>query len=103
MKTVVIQRRNDQNDLCEWGVSLEKMGRRWGFEELFLGKESYFHPRKELEYKQRGGSTPHGAAEMNPTRNHEVVVRSLALLSGLRIWHCCGCGVDRQLQLRFDP
>ena len=25
-----------------------------------------------------------GAAEMNPTRNQEVV----ALLSGLRIWHC---------------
>ena len=25
----------------------------------------------------------------NPTRNHEVVVRSLAPLSGLRIWCCC--------------
>ena len=24
-------------------------------------------------------------------------VRSLALLSGLRIWRCCGCGVGQQL------
>ena len=30
-------------------------------------------------------------------------VRSLALLSGLRIWHCCGCGVGQQQQLRLDP
>ena len=30
-------------------------------------------------------------------------VRSLALLSGLRIWCCCGCGVGQQLQLRFNP
>ena len=29
-----------------------------------------------------------GAAEMNPTRNHEVAVWSLASLSVLRIW-CC--------------
>ena len=26
---------------------------------------------------------------MNLTKNHEVAVRSLALLSGLEIWHCC--------------
>ena len=30
-------------------------------------------------------------------------VRSLASLSGLRIWNCCGCGVGRQLQLLLDP
>lgn len=30
-------------------------------------------------------------------------VRSLASLRGLRIGRCCGCGVGRQLQLRFDP
>ena len=40
-------------------------------------------------------------------------VRSLAQLSGLRIWpchklpcriwSCCGCGVGQQLQLQFDP
>ena len=29
-----------------------------------------------------------GAEEMNLTSNHEVVVQSLALLSGLRIQHC---------------
>ena len=43
--------------------------------------------------------------------------RSLASLRGLRIqrcsepwcrsqswlWHCCGCGVDWQLSLQFDP
>ena len=29
-------------------------------------------------------------------------VQSLALLSGLRIWGCCGCGVGWQLQLQFD-
>ena len=30
-------------------------------------------------------------------------VQSLELLSGLRIWHCCGCGVRQQLQLQFNP
>ena len=30
-------------------------------------------------------------------------VPSLALLSGLRIWHCYGCGVGQQLQFQFDP
>ena len=30
-------------------------------------------------------------------------VQSLALLSGLRIQHCHGCGVGQQLQLRFNP
>ena len=34
------------------------------------------------------GSSRHGASEMNPTRNHEVWVWSLASLSGLRIF-CC--------------
>ena len=29
-------------------------------------------------------------------------VQSPASLSGLRSWHGCGCGVGRQLQLRFD-
>ena len=29
-------------------------------------------------------------------------VRLLASLSGLKIWHCRGCGVGRQLQLRLD-
>ena len=30
-------------------------------------------------------------------------VRSLALLSGLRIWHFCGMWCRSQVQLRFDP
>ena len=30
-------------------------------------------------------------------------VQSLALLSGLRIRHCCDCGIGQQLQLWFDP
>ena len=30
-------------------------------------------------------------------------VRSLALLSGLRIPRCCGCGVGRRLQLLIQP
>ena len=29
-------------------------------------------------------------------------VQSLALLSGLRIQHCCGCGIGQQLHLWFD-
>ena len=27
----------------------------------------------------------------------------LVLLSGLRVWRCCGCGISQQLQLQFDP
>ena len=30
-------------------------------------------------------------------------VWSLASLSGLRIWHCCACGVGQQLQLWLNP
>ena len=60
-----------------------------------------------------------GAAEMNLTRNHEVV----GLIPGLsqwlkdpvlpwavvefahtaQIWHCCNCGVGQQLELWLDP
>ena len=32
-----------------------------------------------------------------------VQVQSLASLSGLRIKHCCGCGIGWPMQLRFDP
>ena len=35
----------------------------------------------------------------NLTSIHEDAVRSLALLSGLKIPCCCGCGVGLQLQL----
>ena len=38
-------------------------------------------------------SSCHGTEETNPTRNHEVAVRSLASLTGLRIrrWHELSC------------
>ena len=29
--------------------------------------------------------------------------QSLASPNGSGIWHCYGCGVDQQQQLRFDP
>uniref|UniRef100_A0A8W4FIM3 Zinc finger protein 446 n=1 Tax=Sus scrofa TaxID=9823 RepID=A0A8W4FIM3_PIG len=45
------------------------------------------------------GSSCCGAAETNPTRNHEVVVRSLASLSGLRIWHCHELWCRSQIRL----
>ena len=63
------------------------------------------------------GSSRCGAAETNPTRNHEVP--SLALFRGLRIWCCrelwcrskmwlgscfaCGSGLGHRLQLQLDP
>ena len=46
--------------------------------------------------KNELGSSHHDAAETNPASIHK---QSLALLSGLRIWHCHGCGVGQQLQL----
>ena len=64
-------------------------------------------------------SSPCGAAETNPTRNHEIVgsipglsqwVKDLVLLwavvlvaDSAQIWCCCGCGVGWQLQLWLDP
>ena len=47
----------------------------------------YWHDLSSYE-KCMGRSSHCGAAETNPTRNHEVVVQSLALLSGLRIQRC---------------
>ena len=44
-------------------------------------------------------SSRHGAAEMNPTRNHEVRGRSLASLSGLRIQRCRELWCRSQMQL----
>ena len=38
-------------------------------------------------------SSHRDTAEMNPTRTMRLWVQSLALLSGLRIQRCCGCGV----------
>ena len=58
-----------------------------------------------------------GAAEANPTRNHEVVgsilaqwVEDLALpwavvyvTNAAQIWCCCGSGAGRWQQLQLDP
>ena len=41
-----------------------------------------------------------GAADTNLTRNHEVSVQSLALLSGLRIRRCCELWHRPQMWLR---
>ena len=39
--------------------------------------------------KKKIRSSHHGTAETNLIRSHEVSGRSLASLSGLRIWCCC--------------
>ena len=49
------------------------------------------------------GSSRHGSAVKNLTSPLRTWVRSPALLSELRIWHGCGCGVGQQLQLQFIP
>ena len=60
-------------------------------------------------YKQRKfPSSHHGSAEPNLTSIHLTQVWSLASLSGLRIWHYCGCGISygigQQLQhLAWEP
>ena len=38
-------------------------------------------------------SSHHDAAEMNPTRSHEVVGLIPDLAQWAQIWRCCGCGV----------
>ena len=38
-----------------------------------------------------------------PLGTMRLRVRSLASLSGLRIWRCCGSGVGWQQQLQLDP
>ena len=40
-----------------------------------------------------------GAVETNPTRNHELLVRALASLSGLRIRCCCELWCRSQTRL----
>ena len=72
----------------------------------------------EVSFKRKFGHFLHGSVEVKLTSIHEAV-RSLALLSALRIWSChelwhrsqtvvqitpcCGCGVGQQLQLGFIP
>ena len=47
-------------------------------------------------------SSHHDTVEMNPTRNHEVSIQSLAPLSGLRIQHCHDLDVGWWQQLQLD-
>ena len=56
-------------------------------------------PSPESLFKAvEGWSSSHGAAETNPTRNHEVP--SLVLLSELRIRCCCELWCRLQTRLR---
>ena len=72
---------------------------------------------EKVHLKTEAGSSRRGAAETNPTRNHEVVgsipapaqwVKDLVLLRAVvqatdaaQVWR--GCGVGRWLQLEFAP
>ena len=55
-----------------------------------------------MSLKLASWSSPHGAAEMNPIRNHEVAVQSLASLTALRIWHCPELWCRSQRRLGSD-
>ena len=58
--------------------------------------------KKKISIKKNAmGEFPSCAAEMNPTRNHEVVGSIPALISGLRIWCCLSCGEGCRLD--SDP
>ena len=46
--------------------------------------------------KKNFRSSIHGSAVINPTSVHEDEGSIKALLSALRIWSCCGCGVGRR-------
>ena len=71
------------------------------------------------EKKQTHGSSYHGTAETNLTRNHEDVglipglaqwVKDLVLLWSVvqvtdmaQVWCCCGSGIGQQQQLWLNP
>ena len=50
------------------------------------------------QQKQNADSSCCGTREMNPTRNHKLRVRSLALLSELRIRHCSELWCSSQMR-----
>ena len=47
-------------------------------------------------------SSCHGAVEMNPIKNHEVVGSIPGLTQWVKIWHCCELWCRSQMQLRSD-
>ena len=52
----------------------------------------------QRDFRKSSGlwSSCHGSAETNLITSMRMQVRSLALLSGLRIWRCVTCGVARR-------
>ena len=54
-------------------------------------------------------SSCRGSGETNLTRKHEVagsilwVGDMVQVADVAQIWHCCGCGVGRRLQVELDP
>ena len=55
-----------------------------------------------LKYSQQRSSQC-GSEVMSRLESMRAWVRSLASLTVLRFWHCCGWGIGWQLQLQFDP
>ena len=62
--------------------------------------QAYKKKKKEKKKKNTRGVPVLAQWLMNPTRNHEVVVRSPASLSGLRIPHCRELWCRSQMWLR---
>ena len=81
---------------CGWGVTSVTMGLNG-----FSDKPGSYN--NDPDQDQNSGSSRHGAAETNPTRNHKVVGSIPVLAQWVRIWHCCGSGVGLWQQLQLDP
>ena len=77
---------------------LEPIVKAWFLLQVEVTLEAVEQRMDEVGLKKRQlWSSRRGVAEMNPTKNHEV--RSLALLSGLRIW--CYRELWCRLQMRL--
>ena len=86
--------------------------------QFLCGKEWSFLPMKDLNHNKEEEVLTVSQRVKNLTVSVRMQVWSLALLSGLRIWHATSCGVGHrygsdpallwlwcrpQLQLQFDP